>query len=87
MNSNFNGEIEDSNGVVTVTKDMVGEKNITIKLPESVPAPVEQGQVLGYLRAWDGTEAVQEVPLTAPEAVARLGTWDIFTGLLSEMTS
>ena len=31
LNSNFNGEIEESGGVVTLTKEMVGEKNITIK--------------------------------------------------------
>ena len=45
-----------------------------ISLPESVPAPVEQGAQLGTLSLYAGDTLLAELPLTAAEDVALL-TW------------
>ena len=42
-----------------------------IDLPDVLPAPVQQGQVLGTARLIAGGETVAEVPLLAAESVAR----------------
>ena len=51
-------------------------------LPESVAAPVAPGDLLGTLCIYDGETLLQENPLVAADAVARLNTWQIFKKLL-----
>lgn len=48
-----------------------------IKLPDSVAAPIEKGQVLGKVRyALDGA-TVAEADIVSAEAVRRMGIWDV----------
>lgn len=56
-----------------------------IELPESVAAPVEEGEQLGVLRVYAGSSALTELPLLAETGVNTLGVWDIFMRLISSL--
>ena len=71
---------------ILVEKGAIGSLRWAVELPEYVTAPVETGQQIGTLCAYAGEALLRETPLLAPEAVERLGTWDIFTRLLAELT-
>lgn len=47
-------------------------------LPESVKAPVAEGQSVGKLVVYQGTEVIKEYELKAGEAVAKAGWWKLF---------
>ena len=53
----------------------------SLTLPDSVAAPVEEGERLGTLRVTLGEDTVAELPVTAAEEVPRLG----FLGLLGRL--
>ena len=57
----------------------------TVELPESVPAPVAQGQQLGTLRLSSGGQTLGEIPLVAEAEVPRLTWGEIFLGLLRQV--
>ena len=64
-----------------------GKKNTVtteVTLEESVTAPVEKGQKLGFLTVRSGEEILAEVPLVAGEAVERLSWGDIFIRCLKQ---
>ena len=50
----------------------------TIELPETIDAPVTQGQVLGTLTVESAGQILASVPLTAAESVERLSWWELF---------
>ena len=53
-----------------------------LRVDESVNAPVQAGQQLGTLTLSSGGEVLAEIPLVAPEAVARLSYWQILFRVL-----
>lgn len=71
---------------ILVEKGTAGTLRWEVEMPEYVTAPVEAGQQIGKLCAYAGETLLRETPLLAPEAVGRLGTWDIFTRLLANLT-
>ena len=56
-----------------------------ISLPESVSAPVAQGQQLGTLTVRDGETVVLEVPILAAETVEKLTWWEMYRRMLTEL--
>ena len=50
----------------------------TLELPESLSAPVEQGQEVGALVVRSGGKTLCRIPVLAAEEVTRLGLWDVF---------
>lgn len=59
---------------ILLKKSDLSDLRQEISLPESVPAPVEQGEQLGTLSLYAGETLLEEIPLTAAETVAAL-TW------------
>lgn len=47
-------------------------------LPESVKAPVVEGQIVGKLVAYQGKDVLKEYDLKAGESVAKAGLWKLF---------
>lgn len=74
--------VYDSAEAVLVAKNSVGDVSYEIDLPESVSAPIEQGQRLGTLRLVSGDKTVREVPLVADAAVDRAGFGSVLLELL-----
>ena len=70
---------------VLVEKSRVGTLRCEVSLPESVNAPVAQGQALGTLSVYAGEELLETVPLLAVQAVPRLNVWQRFVSLLSAL--
>ncbi len=56
-----------------------------IHLPESIAAPVEEGQKLGEMVVYLDGQEYQKVDLVASHAVDRLTTWGIFQQLLDTL--
>ena len=57
------------------------------ELPESVPAPVRAGDVLGTLCVYDGEELLQTLPLSAASDVPQMRLWQRFLLLLGSLAS
>ena len=57
----------------------------TVTLPESLEAPVAQGQELGTLILESGGKVLAQVPLVAQTAVPRLTWGQLFTSLLEKL--
>lgn len=57
----------------------------TVTLPESLEAPVAQGQELGTLTLESGGKVLAQVPLVAQTAVPRLTWGQLFTSLLEKL--
>ena len=53
-----------------------------IRLEESLPAPVSQGQRIGTMQIRSGEQVLKEIPLVASEGVARLSFGDIYAEVL-----
>ncbi|MFI2855564.1 D-alanyl-D-alanine carboxypeptidase family protein [Paenibacillus sp. JSM ZJ436] len=49
-----------------------------IVLPESIAAPVSEGQVLGTLKVYQGEALIKEFELTSSSAIQRAGFWKLF---------
>lgn len=56
-----------------------------LDLPESLDAPVEAGQMIGYLTVRSGGESVQRLPLRAAESVERLSLGALWRRFLCAM--
>lgn len=69
-------------GAVLVEKARLSGFSQSMDLPESVPAPVSAGQVLGTLTVSSGEETVAQIPLVAAGDVERLGLMQIWMQLL-----
>ncbi len=65
-----------------LTKGDAGQVTTTLDLPESVEAPVAQGQQVGTLTIWVNGVQKDTLPLVAGEAVERLTVMEIYRGLL-----
>jgi len=69
-------------GRVLVEKAAQNSLQAAVTLPESVAAPVEEGQSLGVLTLTSDGREVARVPLLAGESVERLGFVQIWTRLV-----
>ncbi len=64
-----------------ISKNGTSDISYSIELPESVAAPVSEGQQLGKLTVEIDGEVFREVPLVAANAVERANLFGIFTNL------
>lgn len=67
---------------ILIGKAKAASVQSSITVDDGVTAPVEKGQQLGLLRVTAGDEAIAEIPLVAPEAVAALTWWDVMGQML-----
>lgn len=67
---------------ILIDKAKASSVQSSITVDDGVTAPVEKGQQLGLLRVTAGDEAIAEIPLVAPEAVAALTWWDVMRQML-----
>lgn len=65
-----------------VKKAQVSSLTQEVSLPETVQAPVVQGQQLGTLTVRDGETVVLEVPIQASETVEKLTWWEMYRRML-----
>ena len=72
---------------ILVEKGAANTLRWELELPESVTAPVAEGETLGMLRAYAGDTLLQELPLVAPAAVERLNVWQLFTRTLHALVA
>lgn len=72
---------------VLMDKSAISGLTYELELPESVEAPVEEGQELGRLLVRSGEKTVAECPLTAGAAVERLTAFRVFGRLLKAFFS
>ncbi len=56
-------------------------------LPESVKAPIAEGQSIGKLVVYQGTNVIKEYELKADEAVQKAGWWKLFKRTAGSMFS
>ncbi len=68
-------------GLLLAKSDATGLTS-RIEIAEELNAPVEKGQVVGKILYEKGGAVIQEVPITAKEAVPKLNFWGIFRQLL-----
>ena len=68
-----------------LSKEAAGQVTTTVSLPDSVPAPVEEGQTLGHLTVLVNGEKKGELPLVAQEGVEKLSLLQIYKGLLTTL--
>lgn len=64
-----------------IKKSGTADITYSVELPDSVAAPVKQGQKLGTLTVKIGGKVFREVPLVAENGVERAGLFGIFTEL------
>ena len=67
---------------VLIDKSLAAQLSSEVSVDPAVTAPVEKWQRLGTLTKLAGDGVIAELPLVAPEAVARLTWWDVFRRLL-----
>ncbi|MBE6918388.1 MAG: D-alanyl-D-alanine carboxypeptidase [Ruminococcaceae bacterium] len=67
---------------VLVKKAQIAGLTQEVSLPETVDAPVEEGQQLGVLTVRDGETVVLEVPIQAAESVEKLTWWEMYRRML-----
>ena len=60
-----------------IKKEQKSSLTRSVTLDPSVTAPVQAGQRLGTLLVQSGGETLAEIPLVAPQAVARLSFWQL----------
>ena len=70
---------------VLVKKAQIAGLTQEVSLPETVDAPVEEGQQLGVLTVRDGETVVLEVPIQAAESVEKLTWWEMYRRMLAEL--
>lgn len=72
-------------------RSILMEKNASAKLeyelslPESVDAPVAQGQQLGTLKVYSQGEMIDELPLVADCTVEKISVWGLFLSLVDAL--
>ena len=67
---------------VLVKKAQAAGLTQEVTLPETVEAPVTQGQQIGTLTVRDGETTVLEVPVVAAETVEKLTWWEMYRRML-----
>ena len=70
---------------VLVKKAQAAGLTQELTLPETVEAPVAQGQRVGTLTVRDGETVVLEVPVLAAEDVEKLTWWEMYRRLLGAL--
>lgn len=70
---------------LVVEKARLSTLETTVNLPESIAAPVEQGQKLGELIVAEGGQTLMVIPLYAAESVAAKGIGALFRSLWGEL--
>ena len=63
---------------VVLEKALLSGLEKTLELPETLSAPVEQGQEVGALVVRNGGKILCRIPILAAEGVERLNLWDVF---------
>lgn len=76
--------LEDDAGVL-IKKSEAGDITYETLLPESLQAPIAEGERIGTLNVYKGTELLSSIPLIADTAVEKLSVADIFISLLKNL--
>ncbi len=71
---------------ILIPKDKAADIKWEASLPDSIPAPVEMGQTIGYLTISSDNETIAEIPIIAAENVELMGFWQLFKELLASLT-
>ena len=66
-------------------KEDASRVTTTLDIVDTVPAPVEEGQLLGHLTVLVEGEKREELPLTAGETVGKLSLLQVYKGLLTTL--
>lgn len=74
-----------SGGSFLVEKSISGNISYELELPETVKAPILEGQQLGTLTVLSNGSVLSEIPLVASCGVERLSTVKIFLSLLTSL--
>ena len=69
-------------GKILIPRSLSASLSYELELPDEVTAPVLERQILGKMFVHADGKLMQEIPVIAPDAVGRLGTFDIFLALL-----
>lgn len=70
---------------ILIQKSELSKVNKTVRLPETVEAPVAAGEQLGVMTITAGEKVLAEIPIIAPKAVEKLSLWDLTVRLLREI--
>ncbi len=76
--------IEGSDKILT-EKDIASTVTKEVQISDSVPAPVNAGDILGTLIVKSGETVLGEYPIVAGDSVGRMGWGNIFVGFLKMM--
>jgi len=68
-------------------KQNAGKIEAVLELPESLPAPVKNGDVAGCIKYTLNSEVIKEIPVTVTADVERVGFYDVFMKLLKNVFS
>lgn len=74
-----------SDNPILLEKSRQAAVTTQVEVTEEVKAPVEAGQRLGTLKLQADGEVLAEIPLVAPEAIARRSWWDLTCELLQTL--
>lgn len=66
-------------------KSRIGELNYEFDLPDSMEAPIAQGQLLGEMIVYSGDNELARVPLVAGSSVERLSAFKLYEKMLSRL--
>ncbi len=72
-------------GSILVPRDKASKISCTPLLPDSVSAPVKEGQQIGTLKVCAGDETIAELPILAVENVESMGLIEILGEVLSSL--
>jgi D-alanyl-D-alanine carboxypeptidase (penicillin-binding protein 5/6) len=75
----------DGNAYRLEEKGVLAQLSYEIDLPETVPAPVAEGQVLGTMTVYSGQEVLETVDIVASQSVERLTFGDVYGQLLGAL--
>ena len=70
---------------MVLEKRLLGGLEKTLELPESLSAPVEQGQTVGTLIVRREGKELCRIPVLAARGTERLGLWDLFRAVLQHI--
>lgn len=74
-------------GTLIIEKEKLSSIETVLDIPETLSAPIEKGQQIGKLTIQNGGEVLQEVPLTAKNAVEVKGLHHLFSDFLARIIS
>lgn len=71
-----------SEDYMLISKSLSEDISYSLDLPETIKAPIEKGQVIGYMKIVSGTNIIKNVEIVSAYDVDRLSCFDIFKELL-----